>query len=180
MRLFIALRPPRPVREQLLDACNGVDGARWQDDDQLHVTLRFVGDVDSRVADDLCAGLASLGAVAPDARIAGAGLFDRRGRPEALWAGVAPREPLAALHRKVDRACVAAGLPPERRAYVPHVTLARLGRGADPVAATGWVARNQSLTSDPFRFDRLLLYRSHLSDSGASYEVLDAWPLRRG
>lgn len=179
MRLFIALRPPRPIRERLLDACGGVDGARWQDDDQLHVTVRFVGDVDPRVADDLCAGLASLGAVAPDARIAGAGLFDRRGRPEALWAGVAPREPLAALHRKVDRACVAAGLPPEGRAYVPHVTLARLGRGADPVAATGWVARHQSLTSDPFRFDRLLLYRSHLSDSGASYEVLDAWPLRR-
>lgn len=178
MRLFVALRPPRPVRELLLAAAHGVDGARWQADEQLHLTLRFVGEADGRTADDLCAALGSLAAEAPEVRVAGAGLFDRRGRLEALWAGVAPREPLAALHRKADRACVAAGLPPEGRAYVPHVTLARLGRTADPFAARDWVARHQALGSAPFRLDRLILYRSHLGGEGAAYEVLDAWPLR--
>lgn len=179
MRLFVALRPPRPVRERLLATCAEVDGARWQDDEQLHLTLRFVGDADARLADDLCAALGSVAASAPEAQIAGAGMFDRRGRPEAIWAGVAPREQLAALHRKVDRACVSVGLPPEGRAYVPHVTLARLNRSTDQAAVPAWVARHQSLSSEPFRFDRMILYRSHLGDAGAAYEVLDAWPLRR-
>lgn len=179
MRLFIALRPPRLIREALLEACGGIEGARWQDDEQLHMTTRFVGDVDGRTVDDLCIALGSIAASAAEARISGAGMFDRRGRPEAVWAGVSPREPLAALHRKIDRACVTAGLPPESRAYVPHVTLARLGRGIDPAQASAWVARHQSLMSDPFRFDRLILYRSRLGDAGAAYEVLDAWPLRR-
>jgi len=178
MRLFVALRPPPSVRQTLLDACGGLDGARWQDDEQLHLTIRFVGDADERLADDLCASLGSLAAAAVEASVHGAGLFDRRGRPDTLWAGIVPREPLAALHRKVDRACVSAGLPPEGRAYVPHVTLARLGRAVDAAAATAWVARYQSLASEAFRLDRLILYRSHLGDAGASYEVLDAWPLR--
>ena len=52
-RLFVAIRPPQRVRDALLDTMGGIDGARWQDDDQLHLTLAFVGDVDSRQTDDL-------------------------------------------------------------------------------------------------------------------------------
>jgi len=178
MRLFVALRPPPAVRDLLIDAMDGVEGARWQEDEQLHLTLRFVGEADARAADDLCAALGSLAAPASEARVAGAGSFDRRGRPDQLWAGLAPREPLAALARKVDRACAAAGFPPETRAYVPHVTLARLSRSADAGEARAWVARHGGLTSEPFRMERLILYRSHVGHAGTAYEVLDAWPLR--
>ena len=129
LRLFVALRPPAVIRERLLALCNGVPGARWQVDDQLHLTLRFVGEIDPRQADDLAAALAQINAAAPAVRLAGTGQFDHRGSADALWAGVAPHDALTALHRKVDAACVRAGLPPDRRAYLPHITVARLSRG---------------------------------------------------
>jgi len=178
MRLFVALRPPPPVRALLAGLMRGIDGARWQDDEQLHLTLRFVGEADARTADELVACLGHALAPAPVARLAGVGMFDRRGRADALWAGVAPAEPLAAFHRKVDRACQRAGVAAEGRAYRPHVTVARLGRGIDPAAASAWMLRHQGLTSEPFAMDRMLLYRSHLSHDGAGYEVVESWRLR--
>ena len=95
-----------------------------------------------------------------------------------MWAGVAPREPLAALHRKVDQAGVRAGLEPERRAFLPHVTLARLPRSlaGDP-AVTRWLADHAALASEPFTLDHLVLYESHLGRDGATYDAVARWPL---
>ena len=175
MRLFIALRPPAPVRAMLLDTMEAVAPARWQDDDQLHVTLRFIGDVDPRRAEDVAAALASVHTPVPEVRIAGAGRFT-----DTLWAGVAPHDALAALHRKVDAACVRAGLPPERRAFLPHVTVARLSRGTgSPGAVEGWLADTAGLSSAPFPLPHLILYESHLGRDGAAYEPVMRWPLDR-
>ena len=80
-RLFVALRPPRPIRQQLLAAMHGISGARWQDDEQLHLTLRFIGEVDHHRAEDIAAALGSLYAPAIEARI------------ETLRAGAAPAAP---------------------------------------------------------------------------------------
>lgn len=177
-RLFVALRPPPPIRRALAETQEGVGGARWQDDDQLHLTLRYVGEVERWQAEDLAAAMADVRAPAPVLRIDGVGRFgdDRRGA--ALWAGVAPREPLAALHRKVDRLCVRVGLPPEHRAYAPHITLARLSRGAaaGPEVAA-WLGRHAALTSEPFVAAHLVLYESRLGREGASYEPVGRWPL---
>ncbi len=107
MRLFIALRPPPPVRARLLDTMEGVGFARWQGDDQLHVTLRFIGEVERPQAEDIAAALDGVRAPAFEVRVAGVGRFS-----DTLWAGLSPAEPLAALHRKVDHACVRAGLGP--------------------------------------------------------------------
>ena len=173
MRLFVALRPAAAVRSSLLDVMEGVTAARWQDDDQLHLTLRFIGDVYMRQAEDVAAVLGAIHAPAPHARIMGVGQFR-----DTLWAGLAPAEPLAALHRKVDHACVRVGLPPERRAYLPHITLARFSRSAadDPTIAR-WLAANAGLASDPFPLGHLILYESTLGRGGAAYEVLMRWPL---
>jgi RNA 2',3'-cyclic 3'-phosphodiesterase len=170
-RLFVALRPPRSAREALRAVQSGVPGARWQDDDQLHLTLRFIGEVDRPVAEDVAAALEGVRAPAPLVAVAGVGTFDSRGRADTLWAGVQPRDPLAALHRKVDQACVRAGVEPERRAYLPHVTLARLPRslGAAPEVAA-WQHRHAALATEPFTLGHLLLYESHLGREGASYE----------
>lgn len=177
-RLFVALRPPRAIRDALADAMEGVPGARWQDDDQLHLTVRFIGAVERPVAEDIAAALAGIHAAAVEAAIAGVGQFGQRGRSDALWAGLAPYEPLAALHRKVDQAMVRVGLAPERRAYLPHITLARLARGANVGPETAaWLTRHSELTSPPFRFSHLILYESHLGRSGASYEPIARWPL---
>ena len=173
MRLFIALRPPVQVRELLLDIAEGVASARWQDDEQIHVTLRFIGDVERWQAEDVASALAAVRAPAPEVRIAGVGRF-----ADTLWAGLAPAEPLAALHRKVDHACVRAGLAPERRAYLPHITLARFARsaGSDP-AIDRWIATHAAIASDPFTLTHLTLYESTLRADGAVYEPLIRWPL---
>ena len=178
VRLFVALRPPAAVRAQLLDTMEGVPGARWQDDEQLHITIRFVGEVDTRVAEDLAAALAQVHAPAPVVALHGVGRFEGRGRSGSLWAGVAPHAALAALHRKVDQACVRIGLPPERRAFLPHITLARLsGADARGPAAERWLADTAGLAGAPFACPHLILYQSHLGREGASYGPVMRWPL---
>lgn len=178
LRLFVALRPPAAVRNQLLEVAAGVPGARWQVDEQLHLTLRFIGAVEERQADDLAAALASIHAAAPVVRLAGTGSFGKRGAAEALWAGVHPHDALAALHRKVDAACVRAGLPPEQRAYLPHITVARLSRSAGRgPAIERWLADTAALASPPFALPHLILYESHLGHDAASYEPVVRWPL---
>lgn len=178
IRLFVALRPPAPVRDMLADIMDGVPGARWQDDEQLHLTLRFVGEVERPQAEDLAACLAQVHAPAPVVALAGVGAFEHRGRVDALWAGVGPVEPLNALNAKVERACVRAGLAPERRAFKPHVTVARLPRsvgGLQEVA--NWRATHGALSSPPFELPHLVLYQSRLGREGASYEPVARWPL---
>ncbi len=174
-RLFVALRPPRPVREQLLAAMHGVSAARWQDDEQLHLTLRFIGEVDRHRAEDIAAALGGLHACAIDARIAGVGLFERRGRTHTLWAGVEPPAPLAALHHKVEQRLARVGIDAESRAFLPHITLARLNRSAGPVAP--FIARNGAFASLPFVFDQLILYESTLGHGGARYHPVARYPL---
>lgn len=174
-RLFVGLRPPAPIRALLLGAMSGVAGARWQADDQLHVTLRYIGEVDGATADDVAAALGSVYAQMLDLAVAGVGTFDARGRPEALWAGITPRQSLAVLHRKIDAALVRVGLPPERRAYLPHVTLARLNARCGPVEP--FLLANAALASPRFTLDHFLLYESHLGRDRASYQAIARYRL---
>ena len=164
-RLFVALRPPPPVRALLLRAMHGISGARWQSDEQLHLTLRFIGEVDHHLAEDIAAVLGALHAPAARVRIAGVDLFERQGRPHMVWARIAPEEPLAALHRKVEQCLARVGIAAETRAFVPHVTLARLNRSSGPVAP--FLALNGDLASDPFLFDHVTLYESEMGHGGS-------------
>ena len=180
-RLFVALRPPPMIRRALIETQGGVPGARWQDDEQLHLTLRFVGEVERRVAEDLADTLARVTAPAPMVVLTGVGRFERRGRTDALWAAVSPHDALAHLHRKIDQACVRVGLPPERRAYLPHITLARLSRSAGAsIEIDRWLAHHAGLASAPFTLPHLVLYQSMLGREGASYEPVMRWPLGTG
>ena len=175
-RLFVAFRPSVLIRDSLHDLMEGVAGARWQDDDQLHLTLRFIGEVDHRTTDDIVLALRDVRADAVDAVIAGVGQFERRGRVDSLWARVAPREPLAALHKKVDHALVRLGLPPEGRAYLPHITIARLGRGAGPIEP--FLATHAALATPVFAVDHIALFESVLGSGGATYEKIARVALR--
>ncbi|MCP3735104.1 RNA 2',3'-cyclic phosphodiesterase [Sphingomonas sp. RP10(2022)] len=178
MRLFVALRPPPAIRAALTAVMGGVPAARWQDDAQLHCTLRFIGEVERPQAEDVAAALASIHAPAPVVRIAGVGRFTRQGRTDTLWAGLAPADALHHLARKVEQTCVRAGLPPERRAYLPHVTLARLPRSAGLAPEIdGWLAVHAGLAGPAFTLPHLMLYQSHLGHGGAAYEPVARWPL---
>ncbi|MCY7280574.1 MAG: RNA 2',3'-cyclic phosphodiesterase, partial [Sphingomonas bacterium] len=144
-RLFVALRPPPSIRLACLAAMeDGPPGWAWQDEEQLHLTLRYIGDVDRPVAEDVAAALATIHAPAVEFALSGVGWFDHGSRG-ALFARVAPVEPLAALHAKLDRALVRDGLKPEGRAFLPHITLAR--RRSSAVDPGGWIGRNAGLTS---------------------------------
>lgn len=174
-RLFVALEPPAAVKDALVDLMEGVAGARWQDEEQLHLTLRFVGEVDRHAAADLDAALAGVRHPAVGVTLAGAGVFGKPGRPHTLWIGAGPLAPLRALHGKVDGAAVRAGLAPETRAYAPHVTLARLGAGVGPLG--GMIARIAGLAPLAFVAEEFTLVQSLLGRGGARYERVAAYRL---
>ena len=174
-RLFVALRPPIAIRDRLIDLMDGVEGARWQDDDQLHITLRFIGEVDRRTAEDVATALSALRGDLPPLRLDGCGTFETKGRPNAIWAGIAPREPLATLHKKINRAMIRIGLEPEHRAYIPHITLARLAGSAGPIDS--YLARHAALTSPDFAVTHMTLYESRLGHNGGSYEPIERYAL---
>jgi len=174
-RLFAAIRPPEDIREVLIDAMDDSADFRWQQDEQLHLTLRFVGEVDRPLAEDLAAALAAIRSPSFELRIHGTGRFEQRSSG-ALWAGVEPKPPLAALATKVERACQAVGLEPEHRAFHPHITLARWkGRRSREVAA--FLEQTRGLASEPFAVDRFSLFESRLSRHGAHYEEVASYPL---
>src|SRR4051812_33804755 len=167
-RLFVAIRPPEPIRDVLIDAMDDSADFRWQDDEQLHLTLRFVGEVDRPVAEDLADALGRISSERFWVRIRGVGHFEQR-NSGALWAGVEPKAPLAALAAKVERACVAVGLEPERRTFHPHITLARW-KGRRTREVHSFLERGHSLASAPFEVAAFTLFESRLSRHGAHYE----------
>lgn len=174
-RLFVAIRPSTAIRRVLLNTMGGISGARWQTDDQLHLTIRFVGEVDRHGAQDILATLGGVHHPRFEIALDGIGAFDRRGRPEAVWAGVAPYAPLKALHKKVDQALARVGIPPDERAYLPHITLARLNRAAGPVRDL--MEEAGGLSSAPFPVEEFALFESNLTPEGAIYTIVERYPL---
>jgi 2'-5' RNA ligase len=173
-RLFVAVRPPEPILAQLLDLMEGVANARWQDDEQLHLTMRFIGEVDRHAAEDIAVALGNVRHDAFDIRLAGVGCFEKRGKGT-LWAGLTPREPLKSLHKKIDQTCSHAGLQPETRAFHPHITLASIGRETGPLEL--FLQRWAGLSSPDFAVDAINLYESTLGSTGASYTIVARYPL---
>ncbi|MBV9882577.1 MAG: RNA 2',3'-cyclic phosphodiesterase [Sphingomonadaceae bacterium] len=174
-RLFVAIRPPAPIRALLLGAMGGISGARWQREDQLHLTLRFIGEVDRHRAGDVHAALGAVHQPSFEVSVNGIGAFDRRGWPDAVWAGLAPHEPLKALHRKVDAALKRVGVAEDQRAFLPHITLARLKRSSGTLG--NLLEQVGGLTSPPFTVDHFALFESALTPDGAVYSMVERYRL---
>lgn len=176
-RLFAAIRPSPAMRRRLAATMAGIAGARWQDDDQLHLTLRFIGEVDRHQAEDIAAALGSVRAKAVTIEVDGVGCFGPDAHAHSLWAGVRPNEALTQLQRAVDRALVRVGIAPDTRAFHPHITIARLNRSAGPVDP--WLADHAGLSIAAETADSFALYESHLGASGALYETIVRYHLER-
>ena len=174
-RLFIAIRPPELIRDLLIDAMDDTADFRWQDDEQLHLTLRFVGEVDRPLATDLADALTRISAHSMELHIAGVGRFEQR-NSGALWAGVEPKPPVSALAARVERVCQSVGLEPERRAFHPHITLARW-KGRRTREVQGFLERMGGLSSGSFAIDTFGLFESRLSRHGAHYEEVASYSL---
>ena len=128
-RLFVALRPPPEIRETLTGLMGGIEGARWQNDNQLHITLAFIGEVDRHRAEAIVEALDMIRQPPLHLKLGQFGAFDadRPGRTGTLWVGVTSDGPLASLAAAVRSALRRAGASPDQRKFSPHITLARFG-----------------------------------------------------
>jgi len=176
MRLFVALDLPWSVRARLADLGTGLIGARWTPPENYHLTLRFIGEVPRHVAEDLDATLAGVQARAFAIELAGVGVAEKAGRVSALWAGVTRNPALDHLRSKVEVALQRAGLPPERRRFIPHVTLARIA-GADAAKLAGWMQSHNLFRSAPVPVAHFTLFSSLLGKEQAAYTAEMDYPL---
>lgn len=174
-RLFSGLEIPSEIAERLAMLRGGLEGARWVEPDNYHITLRFIGDVDGAEAERFSEALGQIEANAFSLTLDGLGSFGR-GRPRAVWAGVAPSAPLEALHRAHEQAALSAGLEREGRNFHPHVTLARMRTGKAPEVAR-YLADNGAFLSDNFPVTRFVLYSARGGSGGGPYVVERAYPL---
>jgi len=175
IRLFVGLSLPAELAGRLASLGGGIPGARWVEARNLHVTLRFIGEVEEGLARELHDELAEIRSPAFDLNLSGFGTFGRSS-PNHLWAGVEKAADLLHLQAKVDSAVVRLGLPTEGRKYTPHVTLARF-RNAPVGRVQDFIARNSPFQAGPWMADHFVLFRSHLGRGGAEYEALAEYGL---
>jgi 2'-5' RNA ligase len=179
IRLFAAIAIPGEIAAPLMAATGfGVHGARWSPLENLHITLRFAGDIAESLAEDLDSALGSVTSPPFQLTIAGVGSFGDASGLAAIWAGVSPSEPLSVLHGRCEAAARRAGLKPDPRAWKPHVTVAYL-KGADPAEVARWTQANSLLRSPPFTVDRFGLYSSWRTRSGSAYRLERSYSLRQ-
>ena len=172
-RLFVALPLPEQVKERLLDTMEGLPGARWQDADNLHITLRFIGEVDRHTHRDIASALGDVTVRPFPIEIAGVGHFGEK-RARAIWARVVPSYELTDLQHRVENACRRAGLPAETRKFIPHVTVARLNASSGPIG--DWLAANGALSCRPWPVEGFALFESDLTPNGAIYTEISRFP----
>ncbi|MFM9863049.1 MAG: RNA 2',3'-cyclic phosphodiesterase [Micropepsaceae bacterium] len=169
IRLFTAIEIPETVRTRLSFLQGGVPGARWSPAENMHLTLRFIGEVDEATANDIDDVLYALHAPHFALTLKGAGEFGGRD-PHALWVGVAPNEALMRLAAKIESALQRMGLAAETRKYTPHVTLARL-RDAPIAKVREFLAAHAAFDSGPFPVRAFALFSSYPSSSGSLYRL---------
>jgi 2'-5' RNA ligase len=179
IRCFVGIPMPEPVLDDLARLAGGLPGARWSEEDNIHLTLRFIGEVDGLVYRDVSGALEDVSCAPFELSLNGLGFFPPRGEPRVLWAGSAPSEQLLGLKRGVDRQVNAHGGEQERRKWVPHVTLARLS-GTPTSRLASYLSGNSLFRTQPFLVDRFNLYTSRLHPSGAIYTVETTFLLAQG
>jgi 2'-5' RNA ligase len=169
LRLFVGIGFPPELKLQLSLLCSGIDGAKWVDPGNFHLTLRFIGETGEAVAADIDDALARLRARPFTLQLAGTGVFGGAYKPRSLWVGVERSPELIALHDKVERALVRVGLVPEPRKFSPHVTLARLHKPAlDKLS--GFFATHGQFRAVPHPVEGFSLIASFQTKAGSIYE----------
>ena len=175
LRLFVGVEFPPELKLRLSLLETALPGARWIDPGNLHLTLRFIGEITEDVAADVDEALAQLRARRFSLQLAGTGVFGGN-RPHTLWVGVERDPDLISLHDKIELALIRIGLAPEPRRFAPHVTLARL---RDPVldALGHFLAAHARFRADPLPVEQFSLVASFPTKAGSVYEDQADYPL---
>lgn len=169
-RLFIAVDLPETNKKKLEAMFFGIPGARWVALDQLHLTVRFIGDVDGALFHDIKSALEEISIPPFDLQLNGVGHFPPRGAPRVIWVGLEKSEPLQLLRKKIDTALLKIGLEPERRKFSPHITLARL-KNTPIQKVADFLSSNGLFRQEPFQINDFKLYSSTLTPKGAIHRV---------
>ncbi len=172
LRLFAALALPAPIAEQVLELQKGMRGINWRPRENLHLTLRFFGELSEPAAEDLDTELAAIDAAPFELQLKGAGSF-----PGALWIGARGGDGLSRLASACERAARRVRLKPAPRKFMPHVTLAYLGSAALELARA-FETRHSLFEAPPFQVESFGLYSSFVRKGAASLYRLEAeYPL---
>ncbi|HRJ12561.1 MAG TPA: RNA 2',3'-cyclic phosphodiesterase [Alphaproteobacteria bacterium] len=175
-RLFVALLLPEPQLSQLALLQAGLPGARWVPPEKFHMTVRFIGEVEDYLVEDIAQALGELEVKDFQVQLEGVGVFDPGNRPRSLWAAVKDHAPLSALHEKCNQALRRLDVMEERRKYLPHVSLARFV-DVHHDRLIQYLQGNGDFSAPPFWAGEFYLLRSHLTRHGAVYEIVEEYPL---
>jgi 2'-5' RNA ligase len=176
LRLFIAIDIPDDIRTLICGMGGSIPGARAVPTDQLHLTLKFLGDTDSGLLPDIKEALGSIEYAPFRVCLKRVGHFPPRGNPRVLWAGIDPVTEVTALRNKVEKALTETGIDRDHRKFSAHVTLARL-KNSPLNRISHFLAGNSLFETPPFTVREFHLYASSLSGKGAVHTVLATFPL---
>jgi 2'-5' RNA ligase len=179
MRLFVAIALPEEIRFQLSLLCAGVPNVRWVPVENFHISLRFIGEVDGGVMQDVDASLAGIRAPRFSLSVGGVGHFGNGGHVRAIWAGVGKSPALQHLRDKVESAVVRAGLPPEGQKFSPHITLGRPKAPPPTAKLQSFLAANNLFRTPAFEVTHFTLYQSFTGGEGSIYRAEHSYELSR-
>ncbi|OJY65753.1 MAG: 2'-5' RNA ligase [Rhodospirillales bacterium 70-18] len=168
MRLFVGLDLPWELKQQLARLVGGLPGARWVPPDNYHLTLRFIGEVPPHRAEELDLALAALRGRGFTLSLAGVGTFAKAGKAVSLWVGAERNPSLDHLHGKIETALQRAGLPPEKRRFAPHITLARL-ENVPQERLVSYVQAHNLFRAAPLEVAHFTLFSSLLGKEASVY-----------
>lgn len=174
IRLFVGLPIPDLLAQQLVLLGGGIEGARWEPPEKLHLTLRFIGEVDGGKRNDIEEALRAVAFDPFTLTLRGCGHFPPRGEPRSLWLGVQDCPPLLELHARIEDALRGVGIDPDTRNFAPHVTLARLRRSPSKKVAA-WLGMHAMYDAPPFAVESFALFASVLGASGSKYTVVETF-----
>lgn len=176
IRLFVGIGFDGELAARIAGLQRGLPGARWVEPGNLHLTLRFIGEVGEDLAEEIHHNLAALTEPPFALTLSGMGLFGDRHQAHTLWLGVERSDALSRLAARVDAAVVQAGAKPDPRRFNPHVTLARL-KDTPPGRIQGFIDASAHFRAEHVAVDRFTLFRSTLGRQGAQYDGLADYPL---
>lgn len=171
MRLFVAVDLPNDIKKQLNKICYGVSGVRWVTFEQMHLTLRFIGDADNRQFEAVQSALSQVEFRPFEMSLKGVGQFPPKGAARVIWAGVEAPDELQKLAKRVNDVINEIGYKPEDRAFSPHITLARLKTPPAAETLRKFTMKNADFGTPTFKADQMTLYSSVLTPMGASHKT---------
>lgn len=175
VRLFIAIDLPVELKQKLALFARGVPGARWIAPEQIHLTLRFLGEVNQATFLAVRSSLKQVRFPGFSLSLRGVGHFPPGKYARVLWVGTEHSEPLRLMQSAVEVAVIDAGVQPEGRGFSPHITLARL-HDTPPAAVASFEQAHRDFATPPFAVTEFTLYSSLLTRNGAIHHKESSYP----